>query len=295
MPIRLAENFRALFYAPYYATKALGFYEHEGVDVELRNSAAPGDAVAGLLDGTIDVTWAGPMRVMKARDRETDSPLLCFCEVVARDPFYLVGRPGPSKFRLTDLPGLRFAAVSEVPTPWMCLQHDLRLLGIDPATLVRAADRSMGDNFEALRNAQLDVIQVFEPYVSMALSEGIGDVLLAASARGPTVYTTFIAARDAMARHHDAFAAMTRAVERMQTWLADHSAEELALVVAPFFPEIAGNILSSSLRRYLEAGIWASATEVSRPGFSRLADSLQSGGFISRPARYEDCVELPPG
>ena len=35
MPIRLMENFRAIFYAPYYATVALGFYEREGVAVEL--------------------------------------------------------------------------------------------------------------------------------------------------------------------------------------------------------------------------------------------------------------------
>jgi ABC-type nitrate/sulfonate/bicarbonate transport system substrate-binding protein len=42
--IRLMENFRALFYAPYYATHALGFYANEGVDVELVSSDAPGDA-----------------------------------------------------------------------------------------------------------------------------------------------------------------------------------------------------------------------------------------------------------
>jgi NitT/TauT family transport system substrate-binding protein len=295
MPIRLAENFRAPFYAPYYATKALGFYEREGVDVELLNSAAPGDAVSGLLNGTIDITWAGPMRVMKARDDAVDSPLLCFCEVVTRDPFYLVGRPERSEFQLTDLPSLRFAAVSEVPTPWMCLQHDLRLQGVDPAKLVRAADRPMGDNFEALRNGQLDVIQVFEPYVSMALGEGIGDALLAASSRGPTVYTTFIATRGAIARHRDAFAAMTRAVGRMQTWLVDHGGEELAVIVAPFFPSIAKDILASSLQRYHQAGIWATTPEMSRQGFSRLADSLQSGGFVSRVPRYEDCVEQTLG
>jgi NitT/TauT family transport system substrate-binding protein len=295
MPIRLAENFRALFYAPYYAAKALGFYEREGVDVELLESTAPGDGVSSLLNGTIDITWAGPMRVMKARDQEADSRLVCFCEVVARDPFYLIGRSGLRDFRLTDLPSLRFAAVSEVPTPWMCLQHDLRLHGVDPTKLVRAASRSMNDNFEAMRNGELDVIQVFEPYVSMALSEGIGDVLLTASERGPTVYTTFIATRDAVARHHDAFAAMTRAIGRMQTWLADHAAEELALIVAPFFPSVAGNMLLESMRRYLRAGLWSNATAVSRPGFRRLSDSLETGGFISRRARYEDCVDRTMG
>ena len=42
MPIRLMENFRAVFYAPYYATHALGFYQREGVEVELLTSDAPG-------------------------------------------------------------------------------------------------------------------------------------------------------------------------------------------------------------------------------------------------------------
>jgi NitT/TauT family transport system substrate-binding protein len=295
MPIRLAENFRALFYAPYYATKALGFYERKGVDVELLSSAAPGDAVRGLLNGTIDITWAGPMRVMKAHDIEANSPLVCFCEMVARDPFYLVGRPRHSNFQLTDLPSLRFAAVSEVPTPWMCLQHDLRQQDVDLARLARVPDRPMADNFEALRTRALDVIQVFEPYVSMALCEGIGDVLYAASARGPTVYTTFITTRGAIARHRDAFAAMTRAIGRMQAWLGDHSAEELAAIVAPFFLDIAKDILRSALGRYQHAGIWAGTPAISRQGFARLADSLRSGGFITRVSRYEDCADLTLG
>src|SRR5437899_6718018 len=119
MPIKLAENFRAVFYAPFYATHVLGFYASEGIEIELLNSSVPGDAVSALLDGTIDVTWGGPMRGMKARAQQQTLPLACFCEVVARDPFYLVGRNHRPGFQLADLPLLRFAAVSEVPTPWM--------------------------------------------------------------------------------------------------------------------------------------------------------------------------------
>jgi NitT/TauT family transport system substrate-binding protein len=131
MPIKLAENFRAVFYAPFYATHALGFYADEGVEVDLLNSPAPAAAASGLLDGSIDLSWGGPMRVMKARDSDPNSTLVCFCEVAARDPFFLVGRGDPSTFRLTDLTRLRFATVSEVPTPWPCLQQDLRDAGVD--------------------------------------------------------------------------------------------------------------------------------------------------------------------
>src|ERR1041385_6875972 len=114
MPIRLMENFRAVFYAPFYATLALGFYEREGVAVELKTSDAPGDAVPKLMDGSIDLTWGGPMRVMKAHDQDKHSPLVSFCEVESHDPFFLIGRKAAGAFRLTDLPDRKFASVSEV-------------------------------------------------------------------------------------------------------------------------------------------------------------------------------------
>jgi NitT/TauT family transport system substrate-binding protein len=289
--IKLAENFRAVFYAPFYAAHALGFFAREAVEVELLSSPVPGGGASALLDGTVDITWGGPMRVMKAGEQQPTSRLVCFCEVVARDPFYLVGRNHRPDFQLADLPSLRFAAVAEVPTPWMCLQHDLREKGVDPSKLNRAANQSMADNFEALRNKQLDVVQVFEPYPSMALQVGAGDILYAAATRGPTVYTTFIATRDSIDRHRTAFVSMTRAIRHMQGWLAEHSAEELAEVTATYFPDIARDILTSSLRRYREAGIWARTPDVSRKGFARLAESLLSGGFIARMPTYEDCVD----
>jgi NitT/TauT family transport system substrate-binding protein len=291
MQIKLAENFRALFYAPFYATHALGFYAREGVDVELLNSSVPGDAVAALLDGTIDLTWGGPMRVMKARDRDANSPLVCFCEVVARDPFFLVGRRDLAPFKLTDLQVLRFAAVSEVPTPWMCLQHDLREQRIDPDRLTRAPERPMAENLAALRSGQLDVVQVFEPYASVAVRDGAGDILYAASTRGPTVYTTFIATRGGIAHKRAAFVALIRAVARMQAWLAEQDAEEFAAIVAPFFPDIAREILVDALDRYRKAGIWSHDPQVSRAGFARLAESLVSGRFLAQKPAYEDCVD----
>ena len=291
MAITLQESLRAVFYAPFYATQALGFYACENVEVELTNSPAPASAASDLLDGTIDLSWGGPMRVMKARDQDPGSPLVCFCEVAARDPFFLVGRGDRPEFRLTDLPRLRLATVSEVPTPWLCLQHDLRQIGVDPDRLERVANRSMAGNLDALRNGELDVAQLFEPYASMALQTGIGKIIYAASARGPTVYTTFLATRDSIARNRAAFAAMVRAVRGMQSWLGDHGAEELADVVAPFYPDVAHDLLANSLQRYRDAGLWARHPEVSREGFARLSESLRSGGFVSRLHAYEDCVD----
>ena len=290
MKIRLAENFRAIFYAPFYATQALGLYEREGVDIDFVGSSVPGNAVAGLLDGSVDLTWAGPMRVMQAHDRQPESALVCFGEVVSRDPFFLVGRAG-APFRLADLADRRLATVAEVPTPWMCLQHDLRLAGVDPEALARVSDRSMPGNVAALGDGRLEVAQLFEPYVSLVLRAGAGEILYAASERGPTVYTSFIATRERIARDRATFAAITRAVKSMQAWLGTHGPGELAALTAPYYPDVPPDILAGALRRYGEAAIWAGSPAMSREGFARLAESLVSGGFLRRMPSYEACVE----
>jgi NitT/TauT family transport system substrate-binding protein len=287
--IRLMENFRAIFYAPYYAIGALGFYANEGLDVELVSSGAPGDAIAHLIDGGIDLTWGGPMRVMTAHDRDDQSPLVCFGEVVSRDPFFLIGNC--EGFKLADLARLRFATVSEVPTPWMCLQQDLRDAGIDPAPITRVSDQTMQDNYAALRGKKLDVMQAFEPFVSQAEMDGSGEILYAASSRGLTVYTSFIASRSKVAAHRDEFLAITRALARMQGWLYSHSGAELAEAVASFFPVVPKELLARSLQRYLDAGLWARETAMSKAGFERLGLSFLSGGFLRRSPVFENCVD----
>ena len=100
-----------------------------------------------------------------------------FGEVVARDPFFLVGKGDRPGFRLADLARLRLATVSEVPTPWLCVQHDLRRNGIDPHRLERVANRTMADNLAALGRGELDVARLFEPYASIAVRAGIGEIL----------------------------------------------------------------------------------------------------------------------
>jgi len=125
----------------------------------------------------------------------------------------------------------------------------------------------------------------------MAAKTGAGAVLYAANSRGPTVYTTFLATRDSVRRNRAAFDAMVRATRRTLTWVWEHSGAELADAVAPYYPDVSRELLASSLQRYRDASLWAHTPDVSRVGFTRLADSLKSGGFVSRPRAYEDCVD----
>ena len=86
----------------------------------------------------------------------------------------------------------------------------------------------MTRNYHALQAGDIEVMQAFEPFVSMAEQDGAGEILYAASTRGPTAYTAFIATREACEKYRDEFAAMTRATAKMLAWVYASPAEELA-------------------------------------------------------------------
>ena len=130
MTITLFENFRAVFYAPFYVAHALEAYRDEGVDVRLKTSNSPGPTAGGLAAGEAGVWWGGPMRILVAHDREPDCGLVGFCEVVTRDPFFVLGRAPRPDFRMSDLVGLRIGTVSEV---WAAGRHTICLIRRPPA------------------------------------------------------------------------------------------------------------------------------------------------------------------
>jgi NitT/TauT family transport system substrate-binding protein len=210
---------------------------------------------------------------------------------VTRDPFLLMGRGPRPDFTLADLKSVRLATVSEVPTPWLCLQHDLRLAGIDPTGIARIADQTMAGNVLALKADEVDVIQVFEPFPSLLLAEGAAHVWHEAARRGPTSYTTFYARRGLLTTRRDELQRMVRAIHRTETWVAKASGRQIAQTIAGYFGYIAPAILEAACTRYKALGIWGDTPVLPRAGYDRLRDGLVSGGSLSPGATFETAVD----
>ena len=291
MQITLYETFRAVFYSGFYLAHALKAYEAEGLDVRLSAAADPAGAAPALLAGEADVIWSGPMRLMQYHDRDPDCPLVGFAEMVTRDPFYVVGRRPNPGFRFADLLDCRLATVSEVPTPWLCLQEDIRRAGVDPDRIHRVANRSMAENAAGLRAGDVDAVQLFEPFVEQLVRDGAGHIWWAAAQRGPTSYTTLITKRERLRDDPAMALAMTRALYRAQNWLHSHGPAEIADAVAPFFPDLSREVLAGAIGRYKDAGLWGRNPLLPVTGYVRLKTGMLSGGFISRDVPYAACVD----
>jgi NitT/TauT family transport system substrate-binding protein len=290
MRLRLFENYRFVLYAPFYAAHAIGAYADEGLEVELLPSPGPGRAEQAVIDGAADAMWMGPIRIMKHHDERPAPQLVAFAEVVCRDPFSLVGGSPSPEFRLADLLGRRFASVSEVPTPWLCLEQDLREAGVDPARLERILDRTMPENVAALHDGTLDVAQLFEPFVEMAVAGG-AHVWLPASARGRTSYTVFATTKTRLAADPEPFRRMTRAIYRAQRWVYEQPVESLAEAIAGYFPDLGRGVLTGALARYKGQRVWGRDPILPEGGFDRLRRALLGSGFLTRTVPFADCVD----
>lgn len=291
MPVILQEALRGLFYAPFYVALARDAFAAEGVEIRFTSSPHPDETALRVMDGTVDVSWGGPMRVMETYHKQPRCDLVCFGEVVTRDPFLLMGREPKPGFALADLASVTLATVSEVPTPWLCLQHDLRLAGIDPAGIRRVIGRTMAENVQALKSGTVDVIQVFEPFPSLLLAEGAAHIWYEAARRGPTSYTCFYARRGTLAARRDELLRLVRAIDRTGKWVAKAAGPEIADAIAGYFADVPPAILAAACTRYKALGIWGRTPVLSRAGYDRLRDGLVSGGFVSPGTAFEVAVD----
>lgn len=289
--ITLFENLRTTTYVPFYLAIVDGDWEKLGLSVDTRLSPATHETAEALLDGRTDVSWGGPMRVMMHHDRDPDCPLVCFGQVVARDPFILVGKTPKRQFKFSDLNRLRIAITTEVPTPWMTFQDDLQRAGIDPGSIDRASDATMSENVERLRNGEVDVIQVFQPYAELAVSGGFGHIWHRFSVRGDIGFTTFYTTRQFVAENRDVCQKLVRGVVAALKRLHRQSARKSAERIAPFFPDMETDVLANIINGYRKAGLWAQSPALPAAAIVRLKAALLSGGLISRDIPYDRIVD----
>jgi len=289
--MRLYAAMKALFYAPFYVALTKGCFENEGVRVEFSTAPHPDDAVPALLENRVDVTWGGPIDLMLHHDTVVEPVLVGFCEVVSRDPFILIGREPNERFRFQDLATLRIAPVSEVETPWLCLQEDIRRSGLDPAPFAPEAGRTMRENIARLNRGEVDVIQLFEPLAQDLIAKGGGHLWYAGALRGLNTYTTLFTLRRNLERFNGELCGMVKAMNAALNWVHCHSGSEIAAEIAEMFPEFSTQLLGDALDRYKRLDLWARSTIHDPIGFVRLKSAVLAGGWIKSDVPFDRCID----
>lgn len=290
-PLRVVVAFHSIFYAPLPVAIRGGHFAAEGVAVDPETPALAAGTVDALQSGVADVSLSGIMRSFQLVDRG-GARLVHFAAVNDRNGFFLLSREPRPRFAWSDVVGRTIISFGGAPTPWLCMQAVLRRHGVDPARVTFRRDLSTPDAIAAFRAGEGDFIEHGPPVIDQLIADGTGHLVASmGEATGPVPFSSFMATPETLAKQRDVLIRFARGLYRAQRWMAASTAQEIAAVVAPVFPDIEPSVRVAAIERYLRQSTWATDPVLTRAGYETLQEILLSAGFIEKPHPFESLID----
>lgn len=101
--VRLAEVTHSVFYAPLYAAIENGYFEEEGIDLELILTSGADKVSAAVLSNTVEIGFAGPESAIYVYKNGEKDYLVTFAGLTKRDGQFIVSRKKIDNFSINDL------------------------------------------------------------------------------------------------------------------------------------------------------------------------------------------------
>ncbi len=290
--VRLNEVTHSVFYAPFYAALELGFFEEEGLDIELANGGGADKVMTAVLAGQADVGLAGPESCIYVYLEGREDYPRVFAQLTKRDGSFIVGRSDEA-FSWENLRGKTILGGRKGGVPEMTLEYVMRQNGIEP-NVDAVVDTSI--QFDMMAGAFTggngDYVALFEPTATQVELEGQGYVLTSLGQEsGEIPYTAFFASQSYMEENPDVIQGVTDAVARGQQWVREHTAAEIAEAIAPQFPDTDMEVLEAVCQRHLDIDAWNATPVMAEEALERLMDVMESAGELSARVPFEDLVD----
>ena len=165
-------------YRHVFVAKEKGFFEKQGLDVELVNFASANQQLQALLAGQIDATGLSNMNVVLTIEHKEPGTLRLGPFLVWREksfPDYIIARKGAGISSLKDLegrtiglhPGSAVKAFSQAVLSPVIDTSKCTFIAIKPPTM-----------YDALASSRVDALYCMDPVPTVAIEKGIAEILL---------------------------------------------------------------------------------------------------------------------
>ena len=292
-PVRLNEVVHSVFYAPQYVALELGFFEEEGLDVSVAIGNGADKSMTALLSDSADIALLGTEAGLYVYAEGKEDYPKAFAQLTQRAGNFLVSRAEEPDFQWTDLKGKSVIGGRLGGMPELVLEY-----------VVKENGMTIGEDMEIINNIDFsstagaftgnvgDYTVEFEPVATSLEQSGTGHIVASlGEASGFIPYTVYMARDAFMKDHPEIVEAFTRAIYRGQTWVAEHTSEEIAEVVLPQFPDSDAETLTTIIERYKAQDTWKNDPAFSEEGFQLLQEIMMEGGELSELVPFEDLVD----
>ena len=290
--VKLNEVVRSIFYAPQYVAINKGFFKDQGIEIELTTGQGADKTMTALVSGQADIGFAGPEATIYVLNQGKEDYAIVFAQLTQRDGSFLVGRTDDPNFKWENTKGKTIIGGRPGGVPEMTLEYLLKQHGVTP-----------GKDIEVITNLQFtatagafasgtgDYVALFEPTASTLEKEGIGKIVASVGKdSGLIPYTAYFTTKSYMEKNPKLIQDFTNAIYKGQLWVKEHSAEEIAKEVLPFFPDSDEKLLVTVINRYKEIGAWSENPVMTEESLDRLQEVMKTAGELEKKVDYNKLV-----
>lgn len=290
--VKVAEVTHSIFYAPQYVAHALGYFEEEGLDVEIMLVAGADKVTAAVLSGDVNIGFCGSEATIYIYNQGEEDYLITFAGLTKRDGSFLVSRKKYDNFTLEDLKGKYVIGGRKGGMPEMTFEYTLKENNIDPKNDL-TIDTSIA--FASMAGAFIggtgDFVTLFEPQALQIETQGIGYVVASVGELGGIVpYTAYNAKKSYIENNPEIIEGFTKAIQKGLDYVFNHTDEEIADVITSYFPDTSKNDLIQIIKRYRENDSWFQTTYISEDNFNHIQEIMESAGELNTFAPYSNLV-----
>ena len=290
--IQLNEVTRSVFYAPQYVAIANGFFEEEGLAIEMTTGQGADKVMTAILAGQSDIGLCGPEASIYVYNEGREDYVEVFAQLTKRDGSFLVSKNPTDNFSWNDLKGKTVIPGRKGGVPYMTFEYVLKQNGINPETDLVLDDSIQFDLMAgAFAGGNAEYVTLFEPTASMTEEQGKGYVVASVGeASGEVPYTAYCAKKSYIEENSSIIEGFTRAVYKGQQWVKEHSAREIAEVIQDFFPDTTVESLEQSVQSYKDIDAWNENPILKEESFDKLQLIMTEAGELDQKAPYDKIV-----
>lgn len=279
--VRLNEVTHSVFYAPQYVALKEGFFEEEGIKIELTNGGGADKVMTAVVSGQSDIGLAGPESCIYVKNQGKEDYPIVFAQLTKRDGSFLVGRTNDA-FSWENLRGKTILGGRAGGVPEMTLEYVMRQNGIVPGQDA-TVDTSVQFNMMAgsFTGGNGDYVTLFEPTATEVAAAGKGYILTSIGQEsGEIPYTAYFADQSYLKDHSDLIQGFTNAIAKGQKWVQEHSAAEIAKAIADQFPDTSVDVLTTVAQRYKDIDAWNATPIMKQEALERLETVMETAGQL---------------
>ena len=289
--VRLAEVTHSSFYAPLYVAIENGYFEEEGIDLELILTPGADKVSAAVLSNDVEIGFAGAESAIYVYNQEESDYLRIFSGLTKRDGQFIVARDNYEDFSLEDLYGKEILVGRSTGMPALNFLNGLKNMEID----IDKININYSVEFAALSGSFIggtgDFVNLFEPNATSLEENGYGHVVASVGVMsGEVPYTAFYARKSYIEENPEIIEGFTKAIAKAITYTLENDATKVAEDIIDQFPDTDVSELALMIDRYKEYDCWLENPFVSEELFTNLEDFLIDFDLLSDYVPYEDLV-----